>query len=189
MAPDPADNEELRFVRAVLAGESRATEAFVERMRCIPRFLNHRNRQLGRPLASEDVADLSQEVFALLWSKLGEFRCEARLETWAYRFCERKILERLRGSRAAHELDEHQTDGSLAQPGERLDRGIVLAALEALPRDELSVVIAKHFEELSFESIGARQGASVSTVKARYYRAIERMRTRLGPAFRGVFGG
>lgn len=191
VAPDPADNAELRFVRSVLAGDPRATELFVERMRCIPRFLHQRNGRLGRPLSPEEIADLSQEVFAALWSKLGEFRGDARLETWAYRFCACKYLEQGRDGRTPLEFDEQssgsQHDDAAALAATEHDDALLLAAVDALPEDERAVVLAKHFEDHSFDAIGKHQRTSVSTVKARYYRALERLRARLGRAFRGAF--
>src|SRR5262245_21892256 len=73
---------DLELVRAAKALDRDAIEPLVERMRCIPRMLQSKNAQHGRPLSAEDLADLGQQVFATVWQKCDEFLGDAQLESW-----------------------------------------------------------------------------------------------------------
>jgi RNA polymerase sigma factor (sigma-70 family) len=173
----------LHLVRSTLSGDPRATSEFLERMRCIPRFLSARNARAGHPLRPDELADLAQDVFTAFWSRLGEYRGEASLDTWAYRYCLRKWLERVRPKLRPQALDD-EAPGTTTDPARHLDDAVVQAALDDLPQDESEVVVLKHLEDLSFEEIGERLRTATSTVKTRYYRGMATLRTRLGRSFR-----
>lgn len=174
----------MELVRRARSGAPDAVEAFVQRMRCIPRFLAASNRRFGRPLSSEDLADASQQVFALVWSKADEFRGTARLETWVYPFCRltfANVMRReLRRGAAA--------DGSrreVAQPeaqrgeGEHMDDAQLLAALDGLEPESALVLRLKLFEGLTFEEIAERLSIPANTAKSRHYRGLAELRGRL----------
>ena len=179
----PPRRDDLQLVKSTLSGDPRLTAEFLERMRCIPRFLAARNARSGHPLRADELADLAQDVFTAFWSRLPEYRGEAALETWAYRFCMRKWLEHVRPRRRLEAL-ESDPEGDRVDPARHLDDVVVQAALDELPSDERQVVVLKHLDELSFEEISARLATPSSTLKTRYYRGMERLRVRLGPSFR-----
>ena len=60
------------------------------------------------------------------------------------------------------------------------DLAPVYAAMENLAAEDVRIIRLKHFEEHTFDSIALRLALSVNTVKTRYYRAIEKLRRRLG---------
>ena len=185
---------DLELVRRVLAGRPAAVEAFVERMRCVPRILGARNARAGRPLAPEELADLAQEVFALLWNKLAEFRGEARVEAWAYPFCLLQFMNHVRKKtrRPANmeltELDVHPTNAPAQDSGagvalDPLDASHVHNALLRLVDAERAVIRMKQFDGYTFEVIAAALDISVNTAKTRYYRGLTKMRASLAPRF------
>jgi RNA polymerase sigma factor (sigma-70 family) len=56
-------------------------------------------------------------------------------------------------------------------------------ALARLDPLEADVIRMKHFEDLTFETIGARRAISVNTVKTRYYRGIRHLQDELRAHF------
>jgi len=177
------------LVQHTLRGDERAVEDFITRMRCVPRVLSALNAKYGSRLDEHDLADLAQDTVLLLWQKRATFTDFVKLETWAYgvaRFEFMNALRRKTRSRIAPQ-DVH-VDGfgePLSRPiSDGLEYGELLASLDRLDPSEAAVVRLKHFEELTFEAIGAVLSITANTAKTRYYRAIralqENLRSRLG---------
>jgi len=157
-------------------------------MKCITGILAHLNGRRNRLLSEHDLVDLSQDVFERIWERLGTYRADASLETWAYSFCVHTFANRvrLRQRRSAREIDP----GTVAEPStisardlDRLDGVFVHAALENLSEDDRSLVRMRLFEDLGFDTIGDKVGAPANTVKTRYYRALGQLRQILASRF------
>ncbi len=86
---------------------------FAGRMKCVPAFLRARNKKCGSPLGSEEIADLIQDTLMALWMKIGTFSGEAKLESWAYRFC---VLEMRSALRRKHRRAKHIHEDSTVLP-------------------------------------------------------------------------
>ena len=195
MTSNAEGRADLELVRRVLSGHADAVESFVERMRCVPRILAVRNLRAGRPLGPEELADLAQEVFALLWRKLPEYRGEARVEAWAHPFCLLQFMNHLRKKTRRpkgveiSELDaDPATDEAGARPLDPLDATRVHEALARLGEGERTVIRLKQFDGRTFEEIAALLDVSPNTAKTRYYRALAKLRDVLGPRFDGEDG-
>lgn len=188
---DAADaSPDLRLVRAARAGDPAAVERFVERMRCVPRILAAKNARLARPLRSDELADLAQEVFAAVWSRLEEFEGRSALESWVYAFCALNLLRSARRGRGPTP-GPHGAPDALAAPApesalDPLDEEHLHAALAQLAPEEAEAVALKQLDELTFDAIAARLGVSANTVKTRYYRGLVGLRRRLLPLFKEV---
>jgi RNA polymerase sigma factor (sigma-70 family) len=115
---------------------------------------------LGFVKGDYDVAnDLSQEVFIIIWKKLGTFRGASSHKTWIYRITVNKCLEFIRKeknkktipiSTFEHELkvvsaEEETNDGNglYAAIGQlkELDRLIIMMVLEGQDYEDISEVI------------------------------------------------
>ena len=172
-------------MRAALARDPAATDALLERLVCVPRMLAARNRKLGRPLGPAELEDLAQDTLLALWRKLERYNGSAALESWVYSFCFLELMKRLRRERnAPHPLAE-SLEGSPLEPHApaqvaAVEQEHVLAALEGLEPDEAEILRLKHFDDLTFEEIGAALGLSPNTAKTRYYRGLRKLRQRLG---------
>ncbi len=166
-------------------------ESFVQRMRCVPRILGHRNGRAGRPLSDDDVKDVAQDVFILIWSKLPDFLGEASLETWAYHFCELTFLNRARdkqgraASAASGDAGAYAVEDSFSNGYESMDTALVHWAIDRLSRNDAEIVRLRQFGELSFDEISESTRQPVNTVKSRYYRALSKLRELLLPRFQG----
>lgn len=177
----PADFE---LCRTALAGDRAARERLFERLRCVPRFVAAANRRHGRTLDGGELEDLAQNVLLLVWRKLGEYRGEAAIETWAFRFCLFETLNAVRRARrperAMASLDTDVDPRELVVHAP-VDRGLLeeefLAIFERLARREAEVVRLRHVQGLELGEIAAMLGISTSSVKTHYYRGVEKLRS------------
>lgn len=171
---------DLALVRGALAGESEATQVLVQRLRFVPCALRGLNRRFGLPLRREDVDDLTQDTLALLWPRLAAFNGQSPLESWIYGFCVNAFMNAARKERRrrpdrtpADEL-EAEAPGE-PEPGAGLEREALRLHLTRLPASELNLIRMRYYEDLTFDEIGRRLTLSPNTVKAAFYRALERL--------------
>ena len=173
----------MEFVARVRAGDGPSLDVFVERMRCIPRILRHKNRRFSLSLGDADTDDLAQEVLAAVWDRLETFRGDSTLEAWVYSFCVQKLMnamKRLSRRPILVEVPEDASAGGEASGAQQLEFGEMLAGLTRLTTEESDTIQLKHFEGLTFEEIAARLSISINTAKTRYYGGIDRLRQFLG---------
>jgi RNA polymerase sigma-70 factor (ECF subfamily) len=183
-ASDSLDHyaEDLRLIQQARAGAEDAIGRFVERMACIPRILAAKNARLGKPLNDDELADLCQETFSILWSKAHTYAGKAKLETWAARFCLFVLMNNVRGRRRRGR--SLRSDPAVPADAEtriqRQDlRQELCAALQQLPSENADIIQWRLLDQISFEDIAERLSAPLNTVKTRYYRGMERLRKLL----------
>lgn len=170
---------DLELARATLQGRADAIERFVLRMRCVPLSLTAQNARLGRPLNVQDIEDLAQEVVVMIWRKLDTFSGLSTLETWVYRFASLELMNAIRKKRTRQRVGDLDDDPpSTAGPDARLsslDYEHVYRALDRLDASEADVIRLKHFQELTFEEIGANLSMPTNTAKTKYYRGLVKL--------------
>lgn len=89
----------VELVQRCLNGSIEAKDELAERLACVHRFAYHRNRQLGARLSSDELADLAQDVLAVVWGKLAQYNGRASLETWVFRITSLETMNFLRKDR------------------------------------------------------------------------------------------
>lgn len=180
--PGASDGDHQKDAALVLMSltDAQSRSDLIERLRCVPRILSAKNALLSRPLGRADLEDLAQETVMLVWSKRGEFEGRSSIETWVYPFCYHALMNRLRAKvrspRTGTELPELEPQ----QTTEERDFTHVHAAIARLEPDEEQLVRLKHFDDMTFQEIGEKLSVSPNTIKARYYRAIGRLRVFMG---------
>lgn len=168
-------------MREVLSRNEDAIERLVQRMKCVPRILAIQNARLGRPLNEHDLADLTQDASIIIWKKLDRYAGQAALEGWLYRLCCLELMNFLRKKKRRVRITGRDYDEESDAPGDgghRMDPWEyedLYRGLEELPEDEADVISQKHFEERTFDQIGARLGISPNTAKTRYYRGLQNL--------------
>ncbi|HEX6884021.1 MAG TPA: sigma-70 family RNA polymerase sigma factor [Planctomycetota bacterium] len=170
---------DLELARRALAGVGEARRELDRRLVCVPRMLNHLNARWGRPLQAHDVEDLSQDVLVALWRSLPSYAGLSALESWIFRCCHRALAARLRRMPPLGSTQGSKVLEPAAGEGPEVHED-VYQALETLEPRARQVVELKHFEERTFEEIGAVLERSPNTVKTWYYQALEELRRALG---------
>ncbi len=177
--------EELRLIRLVLAGETEAFEALVRAHE--KNVYNLALRMTGDP---QDAEDMAQEAFLKAYRSLGDFRGESRFSVWLYRVVSNVCLDflRRRSRRPSVSLTEEDDEGEELQrdvPDERfspeallerkLTREAVRAGLRELPEEQRQILLLREIEGLSYEEIGEILDLEPGTVKSRIFRARKRL--------------
>jgi RNA polymerase sigma-70 factor (ECF subfamily) len=182
-------DEEL--IAAFLEGDQFAFEELVRRYET--QVFNLAYRILGN---RTDALDVSQEVFILLFRKLGTFRSESRFSTWLYRvatnacrdYARKKKYHLSLSSRADEDMPEweemipgeEESPDDLLISAELQER--VRAAIRQLPVKFREVVFFHDIEGYNYNEISGILGISLGTVKSR----LNRARHRLAHELRGL---
>jgi len=162
----------------VLAGD---TEQYAE---LVGRYRDRYSRFAARMLGSVDEAeDAVQDAFIRAFEQLRQCRDPDNFAGWFFLILRNRCLaERRRVARAGPGTDAvvvlatEQADGPLVQEERR--RALQQALLGLTP-EQREVFVLKHVEDLSYEEIAGRLGATIPSLKMRMHRAYDRLRERL----------
>lgn len=138
----------------------------------------------------EDAADIVQDAFIAAWSKIGDYRGEARFSTWltaiAVNLSRNRIQQRrVTEQRSAYSLNAPlpYSDGEelpdppgmspsvLEQLEEAELRQQVQRCIEALDQGFREVLVLRDMQEMSYEEVGTALQLREGTVKSRLFRA------------------
>ncbi len=173
---DPA--EDLALIRAFQADDPMATAELEKRLEGIPRILAALNRRLGRPLDSEELADISQDTAVIVLRKLSDYGGGAPFAAWMYRVCGFELRNAIRRKQRKPML---MADGDVQvvdqedEMGQLVRRELVLSVLEKIRDADAEAVRLHHFDGLTFVETAERLGVSLNIVKGRYYRGIQQL--------------
>jgi len=164
-------------------GDQRALEALVERhapgVRRLTAYL------LSDP---QDAEDAAQEALAKLCTRIGQFRGEARFQTWLHSLVANTCRDlAVRQRRRRHQpLDEAAEAPAGEVPEEvafqREQRAELRACMAHLSEDQRRVLVMKDVLSLSYEQIAESMRMPVGTVKCHAHRGRLRMRDAMAPA-------
>jgi RNA polymerase sigma-70 factor (ECF subfamily) len=146
-------------------------------------------RMVGNPT---DAEDLLQEVFLLVYSKLGSYQGQAALGTWLYRVATNRCLDHLRSRAKRNQsktdsLDQGYERAEVATPkettAERMDLDRCIAKLPDSYRAAFILYDVQGFEHREVaEILGVAEGTSKSLV----HKARLKIRECLGQTRRGA---
>jgi RNA polymerase sigma-70 factor, ECF subfamily len=154
-------------------------------------FRLHRRLVYGLCLRMmQDVAeaeDVTQEVFVLLFRKIGGFRGEASFTTWLHRLTVNQVLMRFRKNKSRREEaleDENlQPHESVRQPFPRasqlIDRVALENAIAKLPPGYRAAFILHDIEGYEHEEVARLLGCAVGTSKSQLHKARTKLRKLL----------
>jgi RNA polymerase sigma-70 factor (ECF subfamily) len=165
------------IVQRCLGGDLRAFAALVERYQK-PVF----NAALRMLRHVEDARDVTQTVFLKAFEHLADYDPKYRFYSWIYRIALNESINSLdRRHRhepiAGDEVDDRrgaEDEVSSQQAGLRVQR-----ALMTLKPEYRSVIVLKHFLELSYEDIGQVLELPEKTVKSRLFTARQLLKDAL----------
>ncbi len=140
-------------------------------------------------LGSEiEAQDAIQDAAVIAWERFSDLRDPARFDPWFQRILVNGCRDRLR--RRSHvRLVPVETDADLdrASPDPTTavaEREALLAALDALSADQRTVVVLRHFADLSVDEIADRTGERAGTVKSRLHYGLQALRAAYDAAGR-----
>ena len=131
----------------------------------------------------EDALEVVQEAVYRAYLGKGRLRDREKFYPWFYRILMNEALSALRRRRGEQiPLEEWEEGGTSGDPGEEWTRRLVLRQeLERLDAKSRTVLVLKFYEDMTFREIGQVLRKPESTVKSDYYRALSRLRERMGP--------
>lgn len=154
-------------------------------------FRLHRRLVYGLCLRmTQDVAeaeDVTQEVFVLLFRKIGGFRGEASFTTWLHRLTVNQVLMRFRKNKSRREdaleeeeLRPHESVRPTAPKASQLvDRITLESALAQLPPGYRAAFILHDIEGYEHEEVARILGCAVGTSKSQLHKARTKLRKLL----------
>lgn len=153
-------------------------------------FKTHRARvyrwAFGLCRRHEEAADAVQEAFTRMIQARPTLRSDAETIGWLRRVTHRVIIDRWRAARTrnAHEQRAicHHT---LQAPDAEADLAAIRSVMLELSPQQVLVIIAKFYDELTFEQIADELGISTPTAKTHYLRALTAIRDQLNSAHMG----
>ena len=169
------------------------------------RRLNPRLFRVARGLLDSDAEaeEVVQEAYLVAFTRLHQFRSEARFSTWVTRITLNAAAMRRRRSRPSKEYDTVAEDdvegrrvlafptggppGPEAELGRSQIRGMIEAAVAALPPELRLVFLLKEAEGMSVLAIARELSLNPITVKTRLFRARRRLRASLETRLKGGF--
>jgi RNA polymerase sigma factor (sigma-70 family) len=173
-----SERELAELLEAAAGGDARAYGEVVRRFQRMA--VAYAYGVLGDFHLAEDAA---QEAFVEAYGRLGELRVRNAFASWlrriVYKHCDREIRKRRPSAMpdAAGEKPDNRTPVRAVAQAE--ERGLVEAALGALPRGERAAVTMFYMEERSHREIAEFLGTTPGAVKSRLHSARERLKARL----------
>ena len=130
----------------------------------------------------ENAADIAQITFIKAYENLGKFDLTLKFFSWLYRIAINESLNFLQKQKQTDPLDEDtvSVDGSPEQTLQEAERSeIIQQAILKLNPEQRSVVVLRHFMDLSYAQMGATLGITEAKVKSRLFSARQHLRKLL----------
>lgn len=135
----------------------------------------------------EDSEDITQEVFATIWTTIDSFKGDSLLKTWIYRVAVNKTHEFLRKKNRKKRKGFHipiedksnvirlneQTPGEVLEYQE-LERALN-QSLEKIPQNQQIAFLLNRFEGMSYHEIAIEMKTSHSAVESLIFRAKQNL--------------
>jgi RNA polymerase sigma-70 factor (ECF subfamily) len=167
---------EAEIVARVLKGDRQAYAMLVEEYKSP--IYNLAYRMTGN---SEDADDLTQETFIRAYKYLWRYDARRKFFSWLYTLALNLIRSHLRKknkyNKSSEELSAHLlSDKNPSPETELIETQAISVCLLRLEEESRALLIMKYMQELSFEEIAQITGKSLSAVKMRIYRGLERLK-------------
>jgi len=179
---DQQDN----WLRLLRSGDHRAFARFIDKYKETV-FLCC--RRLG--LREDEVEDVASETFLAAYNGLSRYSGRAELSTWLWSIAYRQAVSYLRKNRRQWQLeaepDEQIANGEEKEPAAAMQgketEKIVWEAVERLPKLWAMAIILYYREEKNIIDIAKIMRTNENTIKTYLFRARQRLKKALAPAF------
>lgn len=142
-------------------------------------LFNAAYRILGNP---DDAADATQVAFLKAFENLDRYNPNFKFFSWIYRITVNESINQLKRIRKQEPLDEGESANGpgpddVANAGELSNA--IQGGLMALNEDYRTVIVLRHFSDLSYRQISEILEVPEKTVKSRLYSARQLMKDQL----------
>ena len=166
---------EAEIIAKVLKGDKQAYALLVDQYKSP--IYNLAYRMTGN---ADDADDLTQEIFIRAYQYLWRYDPRKKFFTWLYTSAFNLVKNHLRKNKKeklSEELNASSLTDNKPSPEEKLIEDQEISSHLLLLEDELrALLIMKYQQELSFEEISGITGKSLSAVKMRVYRGLEKLK-------------
>jgi len=167
---------EVRLVRRVAAGESRAFEELYRIYH--PRLTRFLINILRRPHLVEEALD---DTMMVVWRRPDSFNGASKVSTWIFAIAYRTALKALsRLDEAQEDLEAVRRPSLEASPeqalSERQVQKLLLDAMDKLSSDHRVVVDLTYYHEAGYREIADIMNCPVGTVKTRMFHARQKLK-------------
>ena len=181
------DDEDVRLMRLVSAGDTQAFEELIERHQSL--VAGTVARMLG---SNSEVEDIAQQVFIRVWKSAGRYTPRAKFTTWLLKITRNLVFNELRRTRRRAQVpiqtepdaaeiplkDETNPTPDASLLENELQEAIEKAITE-LPERQRMALVLRRYEELNYEQIADILDLSVPAVKSILFRARTELRAQL----------
>lgn len=181
--------QQTQFIQDLQAGNESAFKTLVDT------YQNQvYNLCYGFVHRADEAEDLAQEVFVEVYRSVGNYRGDAKLDTWMYRIATNKSLEWIRKSKRKKRMAFFQAKrGDQADWGKITDREphpgvqlenqerskILLWAIDQLVLKQRTAFTLHKIEGLSYEEISKVMEMSTSAIESLMFRAKKNLKKKL----------
>ncbi len=128
-----------------------------------------------------DAEEIAQETFVQAWVKLHKLRDPNAVAGWIWRIARDTALKHIRKHGRMKPMDTvPEGPDATDQPHEPLveaeEKEHLLAALNKLPEDMREVLVMKFWEDLDYDEMARRTGATAAALYQRVCRGLKRLR-------------
>lgn len=168
-------DEDIRYVRQVLAGEKRGY------IHIINKYKNPLYATILRMTKNPQFAeDLLQEAFIKVYEQLGKYDQKGSFKSWLYRVAINHCLDQLRKkSFQTEEIDDtklrnHETPEVVLLQNEKSRE--IEKMVSILPEDERMILMLRYANELSYDEISEVLSVTITDVRNKLHRAKKKLR-------------
>jgi RNA polymerase sigma-70 factor (ECF subfamily) len=141
-------------------------------------------RVIRKIVGASNADDVMQDFVIQLFAKLGQFRFDSSLETWAHRMAVNQSLQYLRKTNREEQralkvaVATEMTNDSSSQ-NQADDTEVLQLAMEQISGEQRAILHMKEVEGLGYEAIASVLGIPEGTVGSRLNKARKELRTSL----------
>ena len=141
-------------------------------------------RVIRKIVGNNSADDVMQDFVIQLFAKLGQFRFESSLETWAHRMAVNQSLQYLRKSSREDQRIRKVAFSTIMSEEPKIQRQaddaeVLHLAMEQISGEQRAILHMKEIEGLGYEDIASVLGIPEGTVGSRLNKARKDLRTSL----------
>jgi len=128
---------------------------------------------------TEDAKDASAAAVAYAWEKLSELKDETKFDAWLLKITYNEAIKIKRSTRKYEDIDE-LADAFTYEPQTEDLEFLDILSRAGLDKRSNEILTLRFLYMLSLEEIAEQTGTSFASVKAKYYRALDKLAKKLG---------